>query len=227
MTFGIGGATGLVGSRRFITALESLIGQQRVESCTAARLSIAVTNLTARRVEVLDHGPLARLIAASCAVPVLFDAVALGGDYYWDGGIAASAPLHALIDDEAIRTIIVHCVSRSPYANGRGERLSVGDAVGLSHEIISDHMLRELHDEAARRGKTVLMVNTPAPNPSLWRRSRKLACMRAGRASAASVRIGLPSVEDPPCDREQANRDEGINGEAERGGPSEAGEAVI
>ena len=64
------GHTGAIRGERAAALLRTKLGQRRIEECTAARLSLSVTNLTEARTEAVTSGPLADLILASGAFPV-------------------------------------------------------------------------------------------------------------------------------------------------------------
>ncbi len=57
---------------------------------------VSVTNLYAGRVEYINNGPLIPAVKASCAIPVLFSPVKLGGQLYVDGGVLDNLPVTPL-----------------------------------------------------------------------------------------------------------------------------------
>lgn len=177
------GFTGLVSGEKTVAFLRRYVGDRKIEDCVDPKLAIAVTNLTRARPEVAVAGPLADFMAASCAVPVYCAARNIGGDLYWDGGIAASAPIDPWIGDPAVRTILVHHVVRE-----RGQKLSVGTACGLSHQIISDELLRNKILRARTAGQVVLAHHTVGPRPGPFSgRTAKLAAVESGRAAAREL----------------------------------------
>ena len=64
-------------------------------------LALSVWDVLARRTVVLERGPLAPAIHASCALPVLFHPVRHGGRLYADGGIADRPGLASVGDGRA------------------------------------------------------------------------------------------------------------------------------
>lgn len=177
------GFTGLVSGEKTVAFLRRYVGARRIEDCVQPRLAIAVTNLTRARPEIATAGPLADFMAASCAVPVYCAARNIGGDLYWDGGIAASAPIDPWIGTAAVKTILIHHVLREPSGP-----LSVATACGLTHQIISDELLRTKIQRAEEAGQTVLAHRTfgSRPGPFSGRR-KKLAAVEAGRAAARAL----------------------------------------
>lgn len=76
-------------------------------------LAFSAFDLGARRTVVLDAGPLAAAIHASCAAPVLFQPVRLGGRLLADGGVRDRHGLAAAAPGE--RLLYHHLTSRSPW----------------------------------------------------------------------------------------------------------------
>lgn len=50
-------------------------------------LRIATYNIRKRKTEIFEQGPLAKVVRASCSMPLYFHPVKIGTHHYWDGGI--------------------------------------------------------------------------------------------------------------------------------------------
>ncbi len=61
-------------------------------------LIIATTNLNNATTEYFDRGNLIDLVLASSSIPVLFNPVVIGENYYVDGGITDNFPVAPLVD---------------------------------------------------------------------------------------------------------------------------------
>lgn len=59
---------------------------------------VAVTNIEDGRCEIISEGELDTVVAASAAVPVMFDPVLINGKRYLDGGIMNNFPVEPLED---------------------------------------------------------------------------------------------------------------------------------
>ncbi|MBI5524740.1 MAG: patatin-like phospholipase family protein [Deltaproteobacteria bacterium] len=103
---------GLLRGRRFRRMLESLLPVRDFSDCRWPA-AISVLDVAARRVHVLDSGPLAPAIHASCAVPFLFHPVWIGGRAYLDGGVVDRHGLAGIPD--GARLLYHHLASRSPW----------------------------------------------------------------------------------------------------------------
>ncbi len=190
------GHLGAVRGHHALALLKSHIGGRRIEECTAPRLAIAVTNLTAARTEIATRGPLAEFILASGAYPGMFAAREIGGQIYWDGGIANALPFDHWIGDPEIDTIIVHSVdSHGSAVRENQTRLTIAGAAGLSHEIICGELLRLKTELAHAAGKRVLFLRTEATRPGILSLGKVGArCVEQGRATVAEHREMLASL---------------------------------
>jgi predicted acylesterase/phospholipase RssA len=188
------GCTGLMSGDKTADFIREQIGDRRIEQCQDPQLALSVTNLTRARSEVVTEGPLAEFIVASCAFPIICAARKIGGQSYWDGGIANAVPIDPWIDDPMIHTILIHEVtSEREHAALTSEREpSVSAACGLSHRIICDELLRVKIIRAEAAGKQVIIHTTVTPAPAMFRRARKRACAERGRTTALE-RVAIAS----------------------------------
>jgi predicted acylesterase/phospholipase RssA len=159
MLLNLNGFTGFLTGKHVARYLGRFLGSQRIEDCPEAELSIAVTNLTQHRTEIVRAGPLKEFIMASCAVPCLFQAYRVGENLYLDGAVADSSPLSHLIDDPRIGTIIVHVVNHPDHLPSRRAR-TVFDALGRSHQIVTDRLLALGVESARRQGKRIIVLTS-------------------------------------------------------------------
>lgn len=86
---------GLLAGRKFRRRLESILPATTFEACRA-RLAVSVHDVLGRRTRVVDTGPLAPAIHASCAVPGLFHPVWLDGRPHVDGGVSDRPGVHGV-----------------------------------------------------------------------------------------------------------------------------------
>lgn len=78
-------------------ALSSLIDFERVRACSEAKLFIAATNVWSGKIRVFN-GPELTVdhVLASACLPMLFRAVEIDGEPYWDGGYTGNPALFPL-----------------------------------------------------------------------------------------------------------------------------------
>jgi NTE family protein len=119
---------GLLRGDRFRARLEALLPARTFEACPRP-VALSVFDLRARRTEVLRRGPLAPAIHASCAAPLLFQPVRIGGRAYLDGGVRDRHGLAGLAGGE--RVLYHHLTSRSPWRRRGSPALAVPERPGL------------------------------------------------------------------------------------------------
>jgi NTE family protein len=119
---------GLLRGALFRARLEALLPVATFEACPRA-LAVSAFDLLAGRTAVLDAGPLAPAIHASCAAPVLFQPVRIGGRAYLDGGVRDRHGLAPLRGGE--RVLYHHLTSRSPWRRASSPALRVPALPGL------------------------------------------------------------------------------------------------
>ncbi len=104
---------GLLRGRRFREKLERMLGDATFER-TRVPAAVSAFDVRTRSTHVLSHGALAPAIQASCAVPLLFQPVAIGGRKYLDGGILDRPGLLG-VPAGARRVLFHHIASKSPW----------------------------------------------------------------------------------------------------------------
>ena len=88
--------------------LVAAVDFERLRANDDLKLFIAATNVRTGRGEIfrrdvltVDH------VMASACLPTLFQAVGIGGEFYWDGGYAGNPPLWPLFYETACRDVII------------------------------------------------------------------------------------------------------------------------
>jgi predicted acylesterase/phospholipase RssA len=190
MLVNLAGFTGFLTGKNVARYLEKFLGGIRIEDCPTAELTIAVTNLTKSRPEIVRSGPLKEFLVASCAVPCLFRACRIGGDLYWDGAVSDSSPFHHLTADPRIGTIVVHTVTHPDQPEPRRAR-TIADAIGRSHQIVTDRLLDLCVESGRSRGKRIIVLNSEIPRFLFGARRSVEPYFSAGRATVENNREQL------------------------------------
>jgi predicted acylesterase/phospholipase RssA len=194
MLANLGGFTGFLTGKHVSRYLEQFLGGLRIENCPEAELSIAVTNLTKNRGEIVRAGPLKEFIIASCAVPCLFRAYRIDDDLYWDGAVSDSSPFLHLLDDPRIGTIAVHVVNHSDHPSAARAQ-TIFDALGRSHQIVTDRLLALCIESGRRQGKRIVILTSEVPRFRFGSAKSVEPLFSAGRATAENNRaVFLDSV---------------------------------
>lgn len=75
--------------------LVDTINFERVRCCSKMKLFIAATSVQTGKVRIFDRSQLTPdVVMASACLPLMFQAVAIEGQDYWDGGYSGNPPLH-------------------------------------------------------------------------------------------------------------------------------------
>ncbi len=114
------------------------LGQRRV------RLSVGAVNVRSGEMHYFDSREMplsAAHIMASGALPPAFPAVAIDGEYYWDGGIYSNTPIEVVLDDVPRRSSLIFSVN-------------VWQPTGTHPVSIQQVMARHKDIQFASRGKS-------------------------------------------------------------------------
>ena len=141
----------------------------------------------ARRVRPRSRGPVAtpgEAVAASCAIPAIYEPVRIGGRRYVDGGVHSHSNLDLLADAELDAVIALNPMSSGAWVGGGGVRERIAGARRRSRRAVLAAEVRAL-----REGGTNVLVLEPAfadlaaMGPNMMARDRLVAAIDAGRAS--------------------------------------------
>ncbi len=132
-----------------------------------ARLELAVvaTNLTRGRKELFRSGPLAPAIAASTAIPGVFEPVQIGGDLYVDGCITASVDIASALVLGATEVLAIDLTP--PPGAVEPPRTAIG-VLAQSFRILT-HATTEAMEAIAGAAAVVRVVRPDLAGLSPWR----------------------------------------------------------
>lgn len=88
--------------------LDKIVDFEKVRKCKQIKLFIAATNVQSGKVAIFDRAMLtADHIMASACLPLLFQAVEIDGESYWDGGFMGNPALFPLYHETTASDIII------------------------------------------------------------------------------------------------------------------------
>lgn len=126
---------GLLRGRRFGDRLAELLPVATFAECPIP-VAVSAFDVRSRSTLVLEDGPLAPAIQASCTVPLLFHPVRHQGRALLDGGILDRAALQAVRPRE--RVLHHHLASRSPWRRRNSPQLAVPVRPGLTALVLPE-----------------------------------------------------------------------------------------
>ncbi|MBK9519602.1 MAG: patatin-like phospholipase family protein [Anaeromyxobacter sp.] len=158
---------GLLRGDLFRARLEALLPVATFEACPRP-LALSVFDLAGRRTAVVQRGPLAPAIHASCAAPLLFQPVRVAGRACLDGGVSDRHGLAALAEPGwGGRVLYHHLTSRSPWRRPGSPALRVPARPGL--EAVALHGLPRLGPFRLERGEEALCLAAEGMRAALSR----------------------------------------------------------
>jgi len=161
----------------------SLLGVSRFEDL-AVPLEVVATSLGDGQAHLLDRGELYPALAASSAIPGVFPGVEVGGDRYYDGGVADNDPLVRAVDEGADEVVaITLCGTAGGTARPRHwlELLGQSVAVMLNQRMVADF-------ERVRARARVLVFAPQLPPGSAWSLKPADVSRLVGRTREAAAR---------------------------------------
>ena len=126
---------GLLRGELFRARLAALLPVHAFEACRIP-LSVSVYDVLSARTRVLDRGPLAPAVQASCTVPFLFHPRWLDGRPVLDGGIADRPGVAGLLP--GTRVLHHHLASRSPWRSADSAALQPPRGTSLCALVIDE-----------------------------------------------------------------------------------------
>jgi NTE family protein len=81
---------------------------EHLRQCNDTKLFVAATNVRSGKIKVFETGDLsAEVLMASACIPLMFQAVAVDGEHYWDGGYMGNPALFPLIYSCSSRDVVI------------------------------------------------------------------------------------------------------------------------
>ena len=192
--FNMSGYGGPLSGVKLKRRLAEVVGVDRIEDCPRS-LHVAATNLTSGRSEMVERGPLAEFLVASCAMPFVFRPQEIDGDHYWDGGITHDLPMGQWAETPEVTTVIGHRITWDGDGLPQGGKLKVSAAFNLAHRAICRDGMRPIVDRLEAAGKRIVQVRTHGPTPGVIqsvakRREIYRAGFDSGVEAAAEIKTG-------------------------------------
>lgn len=130
-----GPGLGLLRGRMFRERLEAALATSRFEDCNVPAFA-STYDVVRRCVRVLDRGPLALALHASCAVPGMFHPVWIDGLPHVDGGVADRPGIRGVREGE--RVLFHHLASRSPWRRRGSDSMRIPERERMTTLVIPE-----------------------------------------------------------------------------------------
>jgi NTE family protein len=138
--------------------LEDTVNFDRVRACNRTQLFIAATHVATGELRVFDQDELtADMVLASACLPLLFQAVEIGGEAYWDGGYAGNPTLMPLIsetDADDLLLVQINPSRRDDVPTQASDILDRANEVTFNASLLKElrtiALIKELLEDAGR-----------------------------------------------------------------------------
>ena len=158
--------------------LAEQIDFEQVRRCHKTRLFIAATQVRNGDLRIFDQSELtADMVLASACLPLLFQAVAIGGEAYWDGGYAGNPSLLPLIQETAADDLLLVPINpreRKVVPTTARDILNRANEVTFNASLLKELRTVELLKQLIASGGPP----SPAPLPPLFARIQALRVHR-------------------------------------------------
>lgn len=140
--------------------LAETVDFERVRACHKTRLYIAATQVRTGALRVFDQSQLTPdMVLASACLPLLFQAVEIDGEAYWDGGYAGNPSLMPLITDSPADDLLLVQINPRERAELPTRTSDILDRINevtfnasLLKELRSIALLKRLIEDEGRPG---------------------------------------------------------------------------
>lgn len=120
-----------------------LVNFERVRACKTIRVIVSATNVRTGRIALFENAELsADHVMASACLPMLFQAVEIGGESYWDGGYVGNPALFPLFEGDPQDIAIVRL---NPLTRDAMPTTSREIVARLNEITFNASLMRELH----------------------------------------------------------------------------------
>jgi len=138
--------------------LADTVDFERVRACHRTHLFIAATHVATGELRVFRQGELtANMVLASACLPLLFQAVEIDGEAYWDGGYAGNPTLLPLIsetDADDLVLVQINPSRRSVVPTEASDILDRASEVTFNASLLKElrtiALIKELLEDAGR-----------------------------------------------------------------------------
>ena len=165
--------------------LQDTVNFARVRDCHKMALFIAATRVRTGRLQLFRQDELtADMVLASACLPLLFQAVHIGDEAYWDGGFSGNPSLLPLVADSASDDLLLVQINPSERAE---VPIAAGDILERASEItFNASLLKELRQIALLRELADLVphAGSAGPTAALASRLRRLRLHRVDGGAA-------------------------------------------
>jgi NTE family protein len=136
--------------------LNDLIDFDDLKLYNKKKLFICATNVKTNRAKIFTNSEISvDAVLASACLPFLFQAVEIGGEYYWDGGYMGNPPIFPLITNTSVRDIVLIKINSININSVPTTARDIADRVNeisFNSSLINEMKLIHYRNELIRNG---------------------------------------------------------------------------
>jgi NTE family protein len=136
--------------------LNKIIDFEELQKYNKKKLFICATNVKTNRAKIFSNKEITvDAVMASACLPFLFQAVEIGGEYYWDGGYMGNPPIFPLISNTNLRDIVLVKINSININSVPTTARDIADRVNeisFNSSLINEMKLIHYRNELIRNG---------------------------------------------------------------------------
>lgn len=136
--------------------LTDLIDFEDLHKYNKKKLFICATNVKTNRAKIFSNKDITvDSVLASACLPFLFQAVEIGGEYYWDGGYMGNPPIFPLITNTMLRDIVlikINSINTNSVPTTARDIADRVNEISFNSSLINEMKLIHYRNELLRNG---------------------------------------------------------------------------
>jgi NTE family protein len=136
--------------------LNKVVDFEELQRYNKKKLFICATNVKTNRAKIFSNKEITvDAVMASACLPFLFQAVEIGGEYYWDGGYMGNPPIFPLITNSEVRDIVLIKINSININSVPTTARDIADRVNeisFNSSLINEMKLIHYRNELIRNG---------------------------------------------------------------------------
>lgn len=136
--------------------LTNLVDFEELKHYNKKKLFICATNVKTNRARIFsNHEISVDAVLASACLPLLFQAVEIDGQYYWDGGYMGNPPIFPIIENTSIKDIVLVKINSINIHSVPTTARDIADRVNeisFNSSLINEMKLIHYRNELIRHG---------------------------------------------------------------------------
>jgi NTE family protein len=136
--------------------LGELVDFEELHRYNKKKLYICATNVKTNRAKIFSNKEISlEAVLASACLPLLFQAIEIGGEYYWDGGYIGNPPIFPLITNTSLRDIVLIKINSININSVPTTARDIADRVNeisFNSSLINEMKLIHYRNELLRKG---------------------------------------------------------------------------